>query len=260
MVGKMAKFEPKILGFLCNWCAYAGADLAGVSRFQYPTNIRVIRVMCSGRVDPVHIFNAFKKEIDGVAVLGCHPGDCHYQTGNLEAENKMKMTKKVIEKVGIDSNRLYLDWVSAAEGKRFSEVVSEFTDTIRDLGPINQDKDLQNKLIIGEKIVESVRLRWLIGKKRELIENGNVYNEKIPAEKIEEILVKNINKEYDIQRILSSLDKNPSTVISLAENLKIYPSKVAKYITGMENSGMVSILDFQDNNPRYILSEKGGEP
>ena len=134
----MAKeFQPKILGFLCNWCAYAGADLAGVSRFQYPTNIRVIRVMCSGRVDPTHVFNAFKKEIDGVAVLGCHHGDCHYQTGNYEAENKMIMTKKVLEKIGITPDRLYLDWVSAAEGKRFSEVISEFTDTIRNLSLIH---------------------------------------------------------------------------------------------------------------------------
>ena len=127
----MSSFEPKLLGFLCNWCAYAGADLAGVSRFQYPSNIRVIRVMCSGRVDPVLIFESLKQGIDGVAVLGCHPGDCHYQTGNYEAENKMKMTADVLKKIGIEHDRLYLDWVSAAEGKRFSEIVTTFTDQIR---------------------------------------------------------------------------------------------------------------------------------
>lgn len=255
----MVKFEPKLLGFLCNWCAYAGADLAGVSRFQYPSNMRVIRVMCSGRVDPVHVLNALKKGIDGVAVLGCHPGDCHYQTGNYEAENKMNMTKKTLEKIGINSDRLLLDWVSAAEGKRFSEIISEFTETIRKIGPIQQDKNFQDKLFIGEKIVESVRLRWLVGKQREITEKGNVYSEKIPAEEIEEILQTNINKEYDKQRILSLLDKKPYTVVSLAKDLKLSTSDVATYVTGMENSGLVSFLDFKNNHPRYVLSEKRGE-
>ena len=255
----MGRFEPKILGFLCNWCAYAGADLAGVSRFQYPANIRVIRVMCSGRVDPTHVFDALEKGIDGVAVLGCHHGDCHYQTGNYEAENKMKMTKKVLEKIGINPDRLYLDWVSAAEGKRFSEVVSEFTDTIKKIGPIKEDKDFQNKLVLGKRIVESVRLRWLVGKQRELIEIGNVYNEKISSEKIEEILNFNIIKEYDRQRILSLLGQEPQTVVSIAKNLGMPSSNVAKYVTGMENSRLISILDFKDNHPRYILTDRGGE-
>jgi len=254
----MAKYQPKLLGFLCNWCAYAGADLAGVSRFQYPSNIRVIRVMCSGRVDPVHVIDAFKNGIDGVAVLGCHPGDCHYQTGNYEAENKMKMTKKVLEIVGIQKDRMYLDWVSAAEGKRFSEVISEFTEKVSELGPIKKDKDYENKLILGEKIVASVRLRWLVGKQRELIEKGNVYNEKIQPEKIEEIIIKNIYKEYDRQRMLSLIADKPSTVVSLAKDLKISSSDVAKYITSLENSGVISILDIKDNSPRYTLAEEGG--
>jgi len=255
----MTKFEPKILGFLCNWCAYAGADLAGVSRFQYPSNIRVIRVMCSGRVDPVHIFDAFKEGIDGVAVLGCHPGDCHYQTGNYEAENKMKMTKKVLEKIGMNSDRLYLDWVSAAEGKRFSEVICELTDKIRQIGPIRKDEDFKNCLLVGKKIVESVRLRWLVGKQRVLIEEGNVYGEKLSAEKINEILLKNIDKEYDRQRIVSLLSQKPYSVIKIAEELKIPSSTVAKYVTGMENSGFVSIFDFNNNDPRYCLSGGGDE-
>jgi len=146
----MAEFEPKLLGFLCNWCAYAGADLAGVSRYQYPPNMRVIRVMCSGRVDPLFVLKSFKQGIDGVAVLGCHPGDCHYQTGNYEAENKMKMTKNVLEKIGVEPERLYLDWVSAAEGKRFSEVITGFTAKIKEIGPIGQQKDFKDRIEIGE--------------------------------------------------------------------------------------------------------------
>jgi len=255
----MAQFEPKILGFLCNWCAYAGADLAGVSRFQYPSNMRVIRVMCSGRVDPVHIFDAFKNGIDGVAVLGCHPGDCHYQTGNYEAENKMKMTKKVLEKIGMNSDRLYLDWVSAAEGKRFSEVISDLTSRLKKIGPIRKDTDFKNSILIGQRVVQSVRLRWLVGKQRELIETGNVYGETLPAEKIEEILAKNIDKEFIRQRIISLLTEKPCSVIQISDKLNISSSTVAKYVTSMENTGFVSLFDFDDNNPRYCLVDGGNE-
>jgi F420-non-reducing hydrogenase iron-sulfur subunit len=249
----MADFQPKLLGFLCNWCAYAGADLAGVSRFQYPANMRVIRVMCSGRVDPVLIMKSLQKGIDGVVVLGCHPGDCHYQTGNYEAERKMIMTKKVIERVGIEPERLYLDWVSAAEGKRFSEVVTTFTKQISDLGPLTQHKEYVKKLQLGEKIVESVRLRWLVGKERELIEQGNVYHEKLDEHRFKEILLQNIDKEYDRLRILDLLNK-PHSVINVAHQLKIPSVAVTRYITGMENTGMIKLLDFQGNNPRYIVA------
>ena len=128
-------FEPKILAFCCNWCSYSGADLCGVSRFQYPPNIRIIRVMCSGRVEPIFVLKAFQAGIDGVLVLGCHPGDCHYITGNESAERQMKKAFELCEALGIDRSRMMLEWVSASEGKRFSELVSEFTEHIRKMGP-----------------------------------------------------------------------------------------------------------------------------
>jgi F420-non-reducing hydrogenase iron-sulfur subunit len=128
-------FEPKILAFCCNWCSYAGADLAGVSRYQYPPNVRIIRVMCSGRVDPEFILHAFQKGIDGVMVIGCHIGDCHYVSGNLEAEKKVKMVKRLLEIVGFESDRLALEWVSAAEGLRFSRLITDFVEKVRRLGP-----------------------------------------------------------------------------------------------------------------------------
>lgn len=128
-------FEPKIVGFLCNWCSYAGADLAGVSRFQYPPNIRVIRVMCSGRVHPGFILKAFLHGADGVLVGGCHPGDCHYIKGNYYAERRIKITRRLLEWLGIERERLWLRWVSAAEGGIFAQVVSEFTAHLRELGP-----------------------------------------------------------------------------------------------------------------------------
>jgi F420-non-reducing hydrogenase iron-sulfur subunit len=128
-------FEPNILAFCCNWCSYAGADLAGVSRYQYPPNVRIIRVMCSGRIDPEFILHAFEKGIDGVMVIGCHIGDCHYVSGNLEAEKKVKIVGKLLEIVGFESERLALEWVSAAEGIRFSRLIKDFVEKIKRLGP-----------------------------------------------------------------------------------------------------------------------------
>jgi F420-non-reducing hydrogenase iron-sulfur subunit len=129
-------YEPKIVGFLCNWCSYAGADLAGVSRFQYPPNLRVIRVMCSGRVHPAHILEAFKDGADGVLVAGCHPpNDCHYISGNLKAKRRVAMLKKLMEQMGMDPERLRLEWISAAEGEKFAKVVTEFTNTLKEKGP-----------------------------------------------------------------------------------------------------------------------------
>jgi len=129
-------FEPKIIGFLCNWCSYTGADLAGTSRMKYPPNMVAIRVMCSGRVDPGFILNAFQNGADGVIVCGCHPGDCHYVEGNYKCLRRIPLTKKIIEGMGIDPERLHLEWVSASEGARFQKVVTDFTERIRALGPL----------------------------------------------------------------------------------------------------------------------------
>jgi F420-non-reducing hydrogenase iron-sulfur subunit len=132
----MSEFEPKIVGFLCNWCSYAGADLAGVSRFQYPPTLRIIRVMCSGRVHPSYILEAFKDGADGVLVAGCHPpNDCHYISGNLKAARRVAMLKKVLKQLGFDERRLRLEWISAAEGEKFARVITEFTRELKELGP-----------------------------------------------------------------------------------------------------------------------------
>jgi len=127
-------FEPEILAFCCNWCSYAGADLAGVSRFQYPPNVRIIRVMCSSRVEPAFILEALKDGTDGVLIAGCHIGDCHYIEGNKYAEKRINNTKKALASLGLDG-RVRLEWISASEGLRFSEVIKEFTEQIRTMGP-----------------------------------------------------------------------------------------------------------------------------
>jgi len=129
------EFKPRVLGFACNWCSYAGADLAGTSRIQYPPNIKVIRVMCSGRVDPLYIIKALRLGIDGVLVSGCHPGDCHYQTGNYLARRRIVLTRKFLEYMGVDPRRIQASWVSASEGGKFAEIVTEVTEKLREIGP-----------------------------------------------------------------------------------------------------------------------------
>jgi len=128
-------FEPYIVGFLCNWCGYAGADLAGTSRIQYPPNLRAIRLMCSGRVDLTFILTALKRGADGVLVVGCHPGDCHYINGNLRTERRVALLKKMLSDLGLDDRRVRLEWISASEGERFAAVVKGFVEEIRALGP-----------------------------------------------------------------------------------------------------------------------------
>jgi len=128
-------WEPKIIAFLCNWCSYAGADLAGTGRLQYPPHVRVIRVPCSGRINPIYIIKALVDGADGVVVSGCHPGDCHYLTGNMYARRRFTVLKKLLRTAGIDPDRAHFTWVSASEGGRFAEVIREVTEKVEKLGP-----------------------------------------------------------------------------------------------------------------------------
>ena len=128
-------WEPKVIAFLCNWCSYAGADLAGISRIQYPPNVRVVRVPCSGRVNPLYIIKALQHGADGVLVSGCHPGDCHYISGNYYARRRFTLLKSLLEAVGIEPGRVNFSWVSAAEGEKFSQVVTQVIESVKALGP-----------------------------------------------------------------------------------------------------------------------------
>ncbi len=138
------EFEPRIVAFLCNWCSYTGADLAGTSRIKHSHNLRIIRVMCSGRVCPTFIFKAFQEGADGVLVCGCHPGDCHYHEGNYKCLRRFKLIEKYIEQMGIERDRVRLAWISASEGKQFSDLADEMTQTVRNLGPSTIKIQLDN--------------------------------------------------------------------------------------------------------------------
>ncbi len=129
------EFEPVILAFCCNWCSYAGADLAGTARLSYPSNIRIIRVMCSGMVHPALVMDALSKGVDGVLIAGCHPGDCHYTDGNLKTERRFEAMQVMMEDMGIETERLRLEWVSSGEGEKFARVVREMTEQVKKIGP-----------------------------------------------------------------------------------------------------------------------------
>lgn len=130
-----AAYQPRIIGFICNWCTYTGADLAGVSRLQYPAGFIPVRVMCSGAVDPTYVIKALLDGADGVLIGGCHPGDCHYQTGNLKARRRATVLKQLLKEVGLDEERVWVRWISASEGKKFAETVREMTEALEKKGP-----------------------------------------------------------------------------------------------------------------------------
>jgi F420-non-reducing hydrogenase iron-sulfur subunit len=131
----MEEFEPRIVAFLCNWCAYTGADLAGTSRMQYPPNVRAIRMMCTGGVDPIYVIKALLEGADGVLIGGCHPGDCHYQSGNLKARRRMAILRSILEELGLDPDRVWLRWISASEGRLFADTITEMVQVLKEKGP-----------------------------------------------------------------------------------------------------------------------------
>lgn len=255
------EFKPKILGFLCNWCSYAGADLAGVSRNQYPANIRVIRVMCSGRVDPRYVVRALINGIDGVLVLGCHFGDCHYIDGNYEESEKFGTLKELLKIVNFDE-RVYLDWVSASEGLRFADIVTKFTDQIKKLGPSpivnsSESSDPKNNIIDNLKAVEMVvsssRMRSLVGRKRKITTQENVYGKKIDENEFQQLMKDAIVNEYLRNRIYIILKKKQSSVKDIAESMSLNKTTVFNNILSLRQRGLVDVAGIDGLNPIYKI-------
>jgi NADH-quinone oxidoreductase subunit E len=243
--------EVKIVGFLCNWCCYAGADLAGVSRFQYPPNVRIIRVMCSGRVDPVIILDTFLYGADGVFVGGCHPGDCHYLQGNYYAEKKIEMARRLLKEAGVDPKRLRLEWVSASEGERFARIIKAFTDEIKALGPVTFEKEALEAACLA---AADYRLRILATKERELLEEGNKYGEVFTRHEMDRLLDDLVREEYEVKRILLKL-KEPMSVKELSAELNLKPNIVLRHILDLKRYELVALHEIRDNTPRYIARE-----
>jgi coenzyme F420-reducing hydrogenase delta subunit/NADH:ubiquinone oxidoreductase subunit E len=229
------KFEPRILGFLCNWCCYAGADLAGVSRFQYPPNIRVIRIMCSGRVDPAHIFRAFSNGQDAVFIGGCHLNDCHYVThGNYDALGMVYIYKKLLEHIGLNPERLRLEWVSAGEGIRFASIMNEFVPRIEKLGPLGKGEGLDEtglkfklkavrKLIPYIKLVQSERLRVPV-------RTEEAYTNFFTSEEFNRLFNELIADKLAVVQIMELLRERPRSTREISEILGLSPHEVSRHL------------------------------
>jgi F420-non-reducing hydrogenase iron-sulfur subunit len=252
-------FEPRILGFLCNWCCYAGADLAGVSRFQYPPNMRVIRLMCSGRVDPAHIFRAFATGQDAVFIGGCHLNDCHYVThGNYDALGMMYVCKKLMEHIGLNPERLILEWVSAGEGIRFANIMNEFVPKIEKLGPLGKGeglnvKELKFKLEAVTKLIPYIKL-VLSERLRVPVRTEKAYTEFFTGEEFSRLFDELIIDKLAIVQQASAKDQKVGS--GPVDNEKI--DKIINKHKGESRSLIQVLLEIQQENhwiPHEVLEK-----
>lgn len=251
-------FEPRIVGFLCNWCSYAGADLAGVSRFQYPSNIRTIRVMCSGRVDPVLIVEALIQGADGVLIGGCHPGDCHYVNGNLQADCKIGLTKRILELAGSDPRRVRLEWVSASEGQRFADLVRDFTGVLEKLGPSNAE-EIMDGLVAVRNALSDFRLRALVSNELKIVEEGNVYGDRLDKEKLLDIMYNATKEEFERSMIILLAKNNNMSVKDLSKKMNVPTNRVLEHIVVLRQKNLLSMDHPEGFTPTYRTIEIGGE-
>jgi coenzyme F420-reducing hydrogenase delta subunit len=209
--------------------------------------------MCSGRVDPVFIPKAFLAGYDGVMVLGCHPGDCHYLTGNVHAEQKMGLTRKLLVMEKIESERLLLDWVSAGEGERFSRVMREFVEKIRSLGPFPLDQETKRKLEAVEASLEGEKIRWMVGKGYELTEKENVYGERLSREKLEKLIEETIRDELIKNRIIGIVRSNHLSAKEISDTLNLELKETLSYLASLVGDGKIGFDPSEEGKiPKYI--------
>ncbi len=241
------EFKPRILGFLCNWCSYAGADLAGVSRYQYPPTIKIIRVMCSGRVDLEFVLRAFANGNDGVFVGGCWLGECHYLTeGNYDALSMMHLGRKLLERVGVNPERLRLEWVSASQGIRYAEVVSDFTSKLKELGPGEVSKtklEAIRRILPYVKLVEREKLRVRFGSKDE-------YEDFFASEKMKRLFDELIADKLAVSQIVTLLGAEALSTGEIADRLGMETSEVARHL---KDSARQRLVRFDEEQKRYAL-------
>jgi NADH-quinone oxidoreductase subunit E len=258
-MGTKLEFKPDILGFLCNWCCYAGADLCGVSRFQYPPYIKVVRVMCSGRVDLSFILRAFLNGKDGVFMGGCWPGECHYVTeGNYHAISTMHLCKKLLELAGVNPERLRLEWVSASQGIRFAEVMNDFGKKIREMGPLGESEGVDPETLKRnlEAIQNLVPYIKLVERERLRIPANSVeaYNEFYTSAGFNRLFKESITDKFEISQLTALLRKKPRTIGELSGILGISPSAVSRCLNLVARHGL-AIFDESQNRFAAALTE-----
>lgn len=255
-MGAAQEFRPRILGFLCNWCSYAGADLCGVSRYQYPPSMKVIRVMCSGRVDLEFVLRAFANGNDGVFIGGCWLGECHYVTeGNYDALSMMHLGKKLLEHAGLHPDRLRLEWVSASQGIRFAEVVTDFTGRLKDLGPLGAGEGMEQdalklrleairRLLPYVKLVEREKLRVRFANKAE-------YEDFFASDRLKSLFNELIADKLAISQILVLLQKQALSTGEIADSLGMSASEVSKHLG---SSARQRLVRFDEDQKRFALA------
>jgi F420-non-reducing hydrogenase iron-sulfur subunit len=256
----MSEFEPKIIVFLCNWCSYAGADLAGVSRYQYPTNIRTVRVMCSTRVSPHIPLELLKDGADGIMVSGCHPGDCHYINGNYYTEKRMELAQRLLKATGMEPERLRLDWISASEGEKFSHLVQEFVTKLKELGPnpVSKDEMMVTRLAAAVEASKYFRLKVLTGKDINLTSKGNVYGETLKTESLDEIMAKATEDEYRNSLILQLTNRKSYSVKELAKEIGEPTEKTLEHVVSLRAKNMLALDHIEGTTPKYKAIIIGG--
>ena len=250
------KFVPKIVGMICNWCCYGGADLCGVSRFQYPPYIRLIRIMCSGRVDMKHILEAFLHGADAMFIGGCHPGDCHYIThGNYDAMIMINLCRRLLAHIGINPKRLRLEWVSAGEGIRFAHFMNEFAAEVDEFGPLGQSEEVESdelqaglraahRLVPYIRLVERERLRMPV-RSEEACERF------LNSEEYERLFNELILDKLTMSRITALLAASPLSTGQIADSLGLQPSEVARH---MNNSSRHGLVRYDVDQQRFSLA------
>ncbi len=256
----MSGHDPNIVAFLCNWCSYAGADLAGVSRFQYPTNLRPVRVMCSTRVSPHIILELFKEGADGVLVAGCHIGDCHYINGNLFTEKRIKMTRKLLELAGVEPERLRLEWISASEGEKFANTAKEFIDQVKSLGesPAKGDHKVKSRLAAAVDSAKNFRLKVLNSKNIKLTEEGNVYGELVESGEFDNVFSRAAEEQYMRSLILQLTEREPLSVIELAEELEEPTDEILEHVVALRSDNLIDLDHVEEFTPKYRAITLGG--
>jgi len=241
-----AEFKPLIVGFLCNWCCYGGADLAGVSRFQYPPHLRVIRLMCSGRVDLEFIFRAFAQKADGVFIGGCHLNDCHYNPeGNYDALGNSLIAKRILANVGVNPERLRLEWVSAGEGIRFAEVMHDLSAKIKSLGPLGSSEgkpipELQAGLQAATDLVPYIKLvereRFRVAERTE-----DSYHKLFGSAEFDHLFQELIIDKLAMGRIMGCVRSQPVAAGEIASGLRLPAADLMRYLNALAQRGLVKI-------------------
>ena len=255
-------FRPEIIGFVCNWSLPVEVELTSPSNIHGYPKIRIVRVMCIGRIDPAIVLDTLAKGADGVLVMGCRSPDCHYLEVNLQAERKIRMLKKLISQAGLEPERLRLDWTYASEIERFAKTVNDFRNKVRALGPSplggeSPDTNMLLNINAAKAAAEDFRLRVMVGREEELIKDGNVYGEKVSQEEFDETMDDAIDSEYIRNRIYFMVKKEPLSVKDLSKHLGVDSRTVLGHIVVMRQRGWVTVERVEGTSPLYAALEVG---